>query len=130
MFSLFVTPHSVTILDREGIVMSTISHHGLERVNDVLQSHMESTAKVVQVIEMRRRTVSFYGSLGCSPPLNLALGTLHGVATLAKVVDGHLAEVVAVARNAGASWSQIGEALGVSKQAAHAHFRKPPRYLP
>lgn len=111
--------------------MNTISHHRqMERVSNVLQSHIESTAKVVQIIEMRRRTVSFYGLPGCSPPLNLALGTLRSVVTLAKVVDGHLAEVVAVARNAGASWSQIGEALGVSKQAAHEHFRKLPRYLP
>lgn len=95
--------------------------------NTVLQAHMESTTRTVRVIEMRRQTIySEYSSQHCPPSIDLALGTLASVVALARAANGHTAEMVAIARRAGASWSQIGEALGISKQAAHKHFRTPP----
>lgn len=98
-----------------------------ESGNAVLQAHMQSTTQTVHVIEMRRQTIySAYSARDCPPSLDLALGTLASVAALSRVVGGHTAEMVAIARKAGASWSQIGEVLGVSKQAAHKHFRQPP----
>jgi hypothetical protein len=36
-------------------------------------------------------------------------------------------EAVTRAREAGATWTQIGQLLGVSAQAAHKRFTKPPR---
>ncbi|MGH4025709.1 MAG: hypothetical protein ACRDRV_14130 [Pseudonocardiaceae bacterium] len=98
-----------------------------ESSNAVLQAHMQSTTQTVRVIERRRQTIySTYSAHDCPPSVDLALGTLASVATLSRVVGGHTAEMVAIARKAGASWSQIGEALGVSKQAAHKQFRQPP----
>lgn len=94
----------------------------------VLQAHMESTTQIARIIEMRRNTV--YCSLNYPPPVDLALGTLTSIAELAKVIGGHTNEMVAIARRAGASWSQIGKALGVSKQAAHEHFRRSPAEPP
>ena len=43
-------------------------------------------------------------------------------AALARVADVRLAEVVASARKNGASWTQIGRAIGVSKQAAQQRY--------
>lgn len=101
--------------------------HRRESGNAVLRAHMQSTTQTVRVIEMRRQTIySTYSAPDCPPSLDLALGTLASVAALSRVVGGHTAEMVAIARKAGASWSQIGEALGVSKQAAHKQFREPP----
>jgi len=98
-----------------------------ESDNAVLQAHMQSTTQTVRVIEMRRQTIySAYSARACPPSVDLALGTLASVAALSRVVGGHTAEMVAIARKAGATWSQIGEALGVSKQAAHKQFRQPP----
>ncbi len=106
--------------------MTTTAGYGRKREsgNTVLQTHMESTAQAARFIEMRRRTIySAYSAPARPPSLDLALGTLASVATLARVVSGHTADMVAIARQSGATWSQIGEALGVSKQAAHEHFR-------
>lgn len=108
----------------------TIPHryrHQREGSNTALQAHMESTTRTVRVIEMRRQTIySEYSSQHCPPSIDLALGTLTSVAALARTANKHTAEMVAIARTAGASWSQIGEALGITKQAAHKHFRTPP----
>jgi biotin operon repressor len=40
--------------------------------------------------------------------------------------DAHLRALVAACRNAGASWDEVGRALGISKQAAHHRFRTRP----
>lgn len=98
-----------------------------ESGNAALEAHMQSTTQTVRVIEMRRQTIySAYSARDCPPSVDLALGTLASVAALSRVVGGHTAEMVAIARKAGATWSQIGEALGVTKQAAHKQFRQPP----
>ena len=44
---------------------------------------------------------------------------LASVVALRRVADQYEARVVALALKQGWSWSQIAEALGVSKQAAH-----------
>ncbi|HEY6425162.1 MAG TPA: ECF-type sigma factor [Pseudonocardiaceae bacterium] len=47
---------------------------------------------------------------------------LDGLNALEVVITQRIAEVVAVCREQGASWSEIGATLNVSKQAAHERF--------
>jgi hypothetical protein len=47
---------------------------------------------------------------------------LAATAALRDAADRKLFELVGFARSAGASWASIGEALGVSTQAAHQRF--------
>lgn len=63
-------------------------------------------------------------------PTNRRVRELHvlgGLNALEVVVSKRIAEVVAVCREQGASWSEIAAILHVSKQAAHERFshRKP-----
>jgi hypothetical protein len=55
-------------------------------------------------------------------PLTLEAG-LRATAALRRGVEALQAELVATARSEGASWASIGEALGVTTQAAHQRFR-------
>ncbi len=48
--------------------------------------------------------------------------TLRCLALLAETVESATRTAVQQARETGASWSEVGAALGVSKQAAHARF--------
>ncbi|MEU9831737.1 hypothetical protein AB0D67_09355 [Streptosporangium sp. NPDC048047] len=51
---------------------------------------------------------------------------LAALTLLSQVESWHrtlLDQVVAGAREAGASWAQVGEAMGISKQSAHERFR-------
>jgi hypothetical protein len=54
-------------------------------------------------------------------PLTLEAG-LRATAALRLGVDDLQAELVTTARGEGASWASIGEALGVTTQAAHQRF--------
>jgi hypothetical protein len=47
---------------------------------------------------------------------------LAATASLREAADRKLFELVGFAREAGASWSSIGEALGVTTQAAHQRY--------
>ena len=47
---------------------------------------------------------------------------LAATAALREAADRKLFELVGFAREAGASWSSIGEALGVTTQAAHQRY--------
>jgi hypothetical protein len=47
---------------------------------------------------------------------------LEATAALRDAADRKLFELVGFARDAGASWSSIGEALGVTTQAAHQRY--------
>lgn len=49
---------------------------------------------------------------------------LHGLAILATVVDDLIARGVHEQRLEGASWREVGEALGISKQAAQQRYGK------
>jgi hypothetical protein len=49
--------------------------------------------------------------------------TLAALAKMKADLDAAVEKLVAEALRAGASWSQIGEALGVTRQAAHARYR-------
>jgi hypothetical protein len=52
---------------------------------------------------------------------------LAATAALRDAADQKLFQLVGFARDEGASWAQIGEALGVSTQAAHQRYGpKPP----
>ncbi|NLG22081.1 MAG: hypothetical protein GX555_11715 [Actinomycetales bacterium] len=52
------------------------------------------------------------------------LRALHWAAQFRAYLDQQLADVVAEAREAGATWTQIGDALGVSHQAAMKRFKR------
>ena len=54
-------------------------------------------------------------------PLTLEAG-LRATAAMRRGVDDLQAELVSSARAEGASWAAIGEALGVTTQAAHQRF--------
>ena len=54
-------------------------------------------------------------------PLTLEAG-LRATAAVRRGVDELQAELVLTARGEGASWAAIGEALGVTTQAAHQRF--------
>jgi hypothetical protein len=58
-------------------------------------------------------------SMGRSP-----LRALHWAAQFREYIDQQLIDVVAEARASGATWSQIGSALGVSHQAAMKRFKR------
>jgi hypothetical protein len=51
---------------------------------------------------------------------------LAATAALREAADRKLFELVGFARDAGASWASIGDALGVSTQAAHQRFGPKP----
>ena len=51
---------------------------------------------------------------------------LAATAALRDAADRKLFDLVGFARDAGASWSAIGEALGVTTQAAHQRFGPKP----
>jgi hypothetical protein len=98
------------------------------RIESLFRRHMESTVRLTRVIGMRRPIIN--AARNSPPPLDMVLATVRSAAELAEMVSGHTAELVAIARQAGASWSQIGAALGITKQAAHERFRNSPRQLP
>lgn len=54
--------------------------------------------------------------------IGTAVSRLNGLAQIRATVDTMLWEQVAAARESGTSWGQIGEELGVSKQAAQQRF--------
>jgi hypothetical protein len=54
-------------------------------------------------------------------PLTLEAG-LRASAVVRRGLDELQAELVTTARGEGASWASIGEALGVTTQAAHQRF--------
>jgi hypothetical protein len=58
------------------------------------------------------------------------LEALSAVETLARVVDRWRARLVRLARTRGAPWTDIGQSLGVSKQAAHERYGRPQRGQP
>jgi hypothetical protein len=47
------------------------------------------------------------------------LAALAALDRLRRVLDGRIEELVAVGRGEGASWAEIGAALGVTRQTAH-----------
>ncbi|MEO7196796.1 MAG: anti-sigma factor RsbA family regulatory protein [Pseudonocardiaceae bacterium] len=55
-------------------------------------------------------------------PAEPVLEALTAVETLARVVDRWRARLVRLARTRGAPWTDIGQSLGVSKQAAHERY--------
>lgn len=55
-------------------------------------------------------------------PVDTPLGMLTGFSRLVGLLEANIREYVEVAREGGASWTEIGEALGTTKQAAHARF--------
>lgn len=52
------------------------------------------------------------------------LRALHWAAQFREYVEQQLFDVVAEARESGATWTQIGNALGVSHQAAMKRFKQ------
>jgi hypothetical protein len=55
-------------------------------------------------------------------PIEPVLEALTAVEALARVVDRWRARLVRLARTRGAPWTDIGQSLGVSKQAAHERY--------
>lgn len=60
-------------------------------------------------------------------PLPGALAAVLGAATEVRSATQRLEDAVLAARAAGASWAQIGEASGMSRQAAHERWGHQPR---
>jgi hypothetical protein len=54
----------------------------------------------------------------------LAGAELMKVAAELSEVEGHVAEAVQGARDAGASWAEVGDALGITRQAAQQRYAK------
>lgn len=54
----------------------------------------------------------------------VALTLLRDNVTTILHMESEQAELVSKARAAGASWQQIGDALGISRQAAHERFKE------
>lgn len=63
------------------------------------------------------------GSGGLHRPAQPALDALTAVTMLSSVVERLRGKLVRMALRRGATWNEIGRALGVSKQAAHARYR-------
>lgn len=95
------------------------------RVAQLFRRHAEAISRVAKILDLRRPVVSH--TLDCPPPRELALDTVATLAALNEVVTSHTTELVAIARAAGATWNEIGDALGISKQAAHERYRKVPQ---
>lgn len=53
------------------------------------------------------------------------LRSLHWARQFRDHIDGQLSQVVQEARESGATWTQIGKALGVSHQAAMKPYKQP-----
>lgn len=61
--------------------------------------------------------------------LDEALRVLSALARLEAAVHDHTDRVVADCRSHSASWSEVGEALGMTRQSAHARFARAERGL-
>lgn len=59
---------------------------------------------------------------GAADPALIVDNDLHGLAVLSTLLDEVIAEEVTHARESGASWSEVGRALGMSRQAAQQRF--------
>lgn len=60
-------------------------------------------------------------------PLDATLQALERSSTQVRVAQQRLEDAVLAARAAGATWAQIGDAAGVSRQAAHERWGHQPR---
>lgn len=76
-----------------------------------MRRHIREALRLTYHIEHRQRS---------------ALEGLAAATMLASVVDRLRGELVRGALRHGATWNEIGRALGVSKQAAHARYRDYP----
>jgi hypothetical protein len=74
--------------------------------------------------ELRKELLELFGRID-DGPLTLEAG-LRASAIVRRALDALQQELVGLARDEGASWSQIGAALGVTTQAAHQRFGPPP----
>jgi len=74
--------------------------------------------------ELRKELLELFGRMQ-DGPLTLEAG-LQSSALVRAALDALQHELVELARNEGASWSQIAHALGVTTQAAHQRFGPPP----
>ena len=74
--------------------------------------------------ELRKELLELLGRIE-EGPLTLEAG-LRASAIIRAALDALQHELVGLARDEGASWSQIGAALGVTTQAAHQRFGPPP----
>lgn len=75
--------------------------------------------------EQRDEQVRVEVELGSSDPL----GQLRGLRAADRQLDVWQREAIARARQQGASWAEIGDALGVSKQAAWALYNEDVREM-
>jgi hypothetical protein len=71
-------------------------------------------------VRLRRELLALLRRLA-NGPLTLEAG-LRATAAVRRAVDDLQSELVSTARGEGASWASIGEALGVTTQAAHQRF--------
>ena len=74
--------------------------------------------------ELRKELLDLFARID-GGPLTLETG-LRASADIRTALDALQHELVGLARDEGASWSQIASALGVTTQAAHQRFGPPP----
>ena len=78
------------------------------------------------LIEMRQRrkdpAVEVKINIQVSGAEDDPLGAINQLASIANPVDNEVQRCVRLARERGATWEMIAEALGVTKQAAHERF--------
>ncbi|MGQ0718439.1 MAG: hypothetical protein ACT4NP_14230 [Pseudonocardiales bacterium] len=109
------------------------SHGAIEyRERAALRRYTRDALRLAHHLE---RKVSPEADEGCGyrhHPMQPALEALTAVTMLTSVVERLRGKLVALALRRGATWNEIGRALGVSKQAAHARYRnlQPPTRQP
>ncbi|MGH3884668.1 MAG: hypothetical protein ACRDSG_12070 [Pseudonocardiaceae bacterium] len=93
------------------------------RERAALQRYTRDTLTLVRHIESKvpPKADDGWGQRHC--PAQPTLEALTAVTMLSSVVERLRAKLVRLALRRGATWNEIGRALGVSKQAAHARYR-------
>lgn len=74
------------------------------------------------VVAAVRRTAAEQAPAGVPDPEQALLAALGHLTEIAERVDWALLSIVGEARSRGATWAEVGRALGVSRQAAQQRF--------
>ena len=100
----------------------------LDGLADRARRHRERAAATRSVERRAERTLQrFEAWVGAGVPSHgkaRSLVALAALARLRRLLDARIEELVAVGRREGASWTDIGAALHVTRQTAHERYRR------